>query len=48
MPIQGILQKDENNKIVMELKELDPMTDEEYRAAVEKEFKKLTECKEKT
>ena len=48
MPIQGILENDETNKIVMVLKEIEPMTDEEYRTAVEEEFKKLTGHEEKT
>ena len=43
MAVEGILEKDENHRIVMVLKETENMTDEEYRTAVEEEFKKLEE-----
>ena len=43
MTVNGIIEKDENHRIVMVLKETDNMTDEEYRTAVEEEFKKLEE-----
>ena len=43
MSVEGILEKDESHRIVMVLKETENMTDEEYRTAVEEEFKKLEE-----
>jgi len=43
MSVEGILEKDEYHRIVMVLKETENMTDEEYRTAVEEEFKKLEE-----
>jgi hypothetical protein len=43
MPVKGILKEDSTGKIVMTLKEIENMTDEEYRAVVEEEFKKLEE-----
>tara|TARA_R110000737_G_C14348089_1_gene444605 strand:- start:293 stop:439 length:147 start_codon:yes stop_codon:yes gene_type:complete len=43
MAVEGIIEKDENHRIVMVLKETENMTDEEYRTAVEEEFKKLEE-----
>ena len=48
MAVKGIIEKDENHRIVMVLKETKNMTDEEYRTAVEEEFKKLEDSKEKT
>jgi hypothetical protein len=48
MAVEGIIEKDENHRIVMVLKETKNMTDEEYRTAVEEEFKKLEDSKEKT
>ena len=48
MTVKGIIEKDENHKIVMVLKEVDSMTDEEYKTAVEEEFKKLAEPEKKT
>jgi hypothetical protein len=48
MAVEGILEKDENHRIVMVLKETENMTDEEYRTAVEEEFKRLEESEEKT
>ena len=48
MAVEGILEKDEYHRIVMVLNETENMTDEEYRIAVEKEFKKIEDCKEKT
>jgi hypothetical protein len=48
MAVEGIIEKDENHRIVMVLKETDNMTNEEYRIAVEEEFKKLEDSKEKT
>ena len=48
MAIEGIIEKDENHRIVMVLKEKENMTDEEYRTAVEEEFKRLEESEEKT
>ena len=43
MTVEGILEKDENHRIVMVLKEKENMTDEEYRTAVEEKFKRLEE-----
>ena len=43
MSVEGIIEKDENHRIVMVLKETKNMTDEEYRTAVEEEFKRLEE-----
>mgnify|MGYP003680457896 FL=1 len=43
MAVEGIIEKDENHRIVMVLKETENMTDEEYRTAVEEEFKRLEE-----
>jgi hypothetical protein len=43
MSVEGILEKNEYHRIVMALKETENMTDEEYRTAVEEEFKKLEE-----
>ena len=48
MAVEGIIEKDENHKIVMVLKEKENMTDEEYRTAVEEEFKKLEDSEERT
>ena len=48
MTVKGIIEKDENHKIVMVLKEVDSMTDGEYKTAVEEEFKKLAEPEKKT
>jgi len=48
MTVNGIIEKDENHRLVMVLKETESMTDEEYRTAVEEEFKKLAEPEEKT
>jgi len=48
MAVEGILEKNENHRIVMVLKETENMTDEEYRTAVEEEFKRLEESEEKT
>jgi len=48
MAVESILEKDENHRIVMVLKETENMTDEEYRTAVEEEFKRLEESEEKT
>ena len=48
MPVKGILKEDSTGKIVMTLKEIENMTDEEYRAVVEEEFKKLEDSEEKT
>ncbi|MBT4698273.1 hypothetical protein HOB76_08410 [Candidatus Woesearchaeota archaeon] len=48
MTVNGIIEKDENHRIVMVLKETESMTDEEYRTEVEEEFKKLAEPEEKT
>jgi len=48
MTVNGIIEKDENHRIVMVLKETESMTDEEYRTVVEEEFKKLAEPEEKT
>jgi hypothetical protein len=48
MSVEGIIEKDENHRIVMVLKETKNMTDEEYRTAVEEEFKKLEDSEEKT
>lgn len=47
MTVNGIIEKDENHRLVMVLKEAESMTDEEYRTAVEEEFKKLTDREEK-
>jgi len=43
MSVEGILEKNEYHRIFMVLKETENMTDEEYRTAVEEEFKKLEE-----
>ena len=43
MAVEGIIEKDENHRIIMVLKETKNMTDEEYRTAVEEEFKRLEE-----
>ena len=43
MAIEGIIEKDENHRIIMVLKETKNMTDEEYRTAVEEKFKRLEE-----
>jgi len=48
MAVEGVIEKDENHRIVMVLKETENMTDEEYRIAVEEEFKRLEESEEKT
>ena len=48
MAVEGIIEKDKFGKIVMALKEVKSMTDEEYRIAVEEEFKKFDKSKEKT
>ena len=48
MSVEGIIEKEENHRIVMVLKETKNMTDEEYRTAVEEEFKKLEKKKKKT
>ena len=48
MSVEGILEKDEYHRIVMVLKETENMTDEEYRTAVEEEFKKLEDSEERT
>ena len=48
MPVEGLLKQDESGNIVMVLKEAESMTDEEYRTAVEEEFKKLEDSEEKT
>jgi hypothetical protein len=48
MTVRGIIEKDENHRIIMVLKETEHMTDEEYKTAVEEEFKKLEEGEEKT
>ena len=48
MTVKGIIEKDENYRLVMVLKETENMTDEEYNTAVEEEFKKLEEGEEKT
>jgi hypothetical protein len=48
MTVKGIIEKNENHRIIMVLKETEHMTDEEYKTAVEKEFKKLEEGEEKT
>tara|TARA_B100000787_G_scaffold16880_1_gene11863 strand:- start:621 stop:767 length:147 start_codon:yes stop_codon:yes gene_type:complete len=48
MAVRGILEKDENHRTFMVLKETDNMTDQEYKTAVEEEFKKLEESEEKT
>ena len=48
MPIEGILEQYKSGKIIMVLKEIESMTDGEYRIAVEEEFKKLNKSKEKT
>ena len=48
MAVEGIIEKNEYHRIVMALKETENMTDEEYRTAVEEEFKRLEKSKEKT
>ena len=48
MTVRGIIEKDENHRLVMVLKETESMTDDEYKTAVEEEFKKLAEPEEKT
>ena len=42
MAVEGILEKNEYHRIFI-LKETENMTDEEYRTAVEEEFKRLEE-----
>ena len=41
MAVEGIIEKNEYHRIFMVLKETENMTDEEYRTAVEEEFKRL-------
>jgi hypothetical protein len=48
MTVKGIIEKNENHRIIMVLKETEHMTDEEYKTAVEEEFKKLAEPEKKT
>jgi hypothetical protein len=48
MAVEGIIEKNEYHRIFMALKETENMTDEEYRTAVEEEFKRLEESEEKT
>ena len=48
MPVEGMLEQDKSGKIVMVVKEVESMTDEEYSKAVEEEFKKFDKSKEKT